>query len=99
MDIIHYDLCGPISVSTAGGVKYILVITDDYSRYTWIILIKEKSIVAQKLKEFILNIENMTERKIKKFHSDNCTEFVNHELETFFKAKGISHSKSPPHTP
>ena len=67
MDIIHYDLCGPISVSTAGGVKYILVITDDYSRYTWIILIKEKSIVAQKLKEFILNIENMTERKITKF--------------------------------
>ena|SRR3990167_593432 len=41
----------------------------------------------------------MTERKIKKFHSDNCTEFVNHELETFFKAKGISHSKSPQYTP
>jgi hypothetical protein len=43
LELLHMDLMGPTRTSSLGGRKYILVIVDDYSRYTWALLLREKS--------------------------------------------------------
>jgi len=42
LELLHMDLMGPTQTSSLGGKKYILVIIDDYSRYTWVLLLREK---------------------------------------------------------
>jgi len=43
LELLHMDLMGPTRTSSLGGRKYIMVIVDDYSRYTWALLLQEKS--------------------------------------------------------
>jgi hypothetical protein len=43
LELLHMDLMGPTRTSSLCGKKYILVIVDDYSRYTWVLLLREKS--------------------------------------------------------
>ena len=52
LELIHVDLCGPISPSTAGGNRYIFVLIDDHTRYMWTILLKEKSEAFDRIKRF-----------------------------------------------
>ena len=52
LEIIHTDVCGPMSVSTRGGYRYFLTFTDDLSRYGYIYLMKHKSETFEKFKEF-----------------------------------------------
>nr|GEZ75916.1 retrovirus-related Pol polyprotein from transposon TNT 1-94 [Tanacetum cinerariifolium] len=35
LQLIHMDLCGPMRVASINGKRYVLVIVDDYSRFTW----------------------------------------------------------------
>ena len=52
LEIIHTDVCGPMSVEARGGYRYFLTFTDDLSRYEYIYLMKHKSGMFEKLKEF-----------------------------------------------
>ena len=52
LEIIHTDVCGPISVEARGGYRYFLTFTDDLSRYGYIYLMKYKSETFEKFKEF-----------------------------------------------
>nr|GEV35256.1 integrase, catalytic region, zinc finger, CCHC-type, peptidase aspartic, catalytic [Tanacetum cinerariifolium] len=51
--LLHMDLCGPIRVASINGKKYILVIVDDYSRYTWTLFLRSKDEIPEVLKEFL----------------------------------------------
>ncbi|GJW18772.1 retrovirus-related pol polyprotein from transposon TNT 1-94 [Tanacetum coccineum] len=42
LNLLHMDLCGPMRVASINGKKYILVIVDDYSRYTWTLFLRSK---------------------------------------------------------
>ena len=42
-ELVHSDLCGPISVPLHGGAKYFIVYVDDYSRHTWVFFLPDKS--------------------------------------------------------
>ncbi|GJS98109.1 retrovirus-related pol polyprotein from transposon TNT 1-94 [Tanacetum coccineum] len=42
LELLHMDLCGPMRVASINGKKYILVIVDDYSRYTWVYFLRSK---------------------------------------------------------
>ena len=42
MELLHIDLMGPARVQSLGGMKYILVVVDDFTRYTWVVLLKDK---------------------------------------------------------
>ena len=57
LELIHGDLCGPITPSTAAGNRYIFVLIDDHSRYMWSILLQEKSEVFEKFKRFKILVE------------------------------------------
>ena len=95
-DLIHCDLWGPFSVSTIDHCKYFLTIVDDYSRCTWVYLLKHKSQTQFVLEQFCAMVETQFSKKIKTLRSDNRTEFF---MKDFFAKKGILHHLSCVETP
>ncbi|GKC76157.1 retrovirus-related pol polyprotein from transposon TNT 1-94, partial [Tanacetum coccineum] len=53
LELMHMDLCGPMRVESINGTKYILVIVDDYSRYTWVYFLRTKDETPEMIKKFI----------------------------------------------
>ena len=68
MEIIHSDVCGPISSSSLRGYAYYVYFIDDFSRKTWVYFMKNKDKVFRKFKEFKALIENHTENKLRIFY-------------------------------
>ena len=65
LEIIHTDVCSPVSVDARGGYRYFLTFTDDLSRYAYIYLMKLKSETFEMFKEFQSEVENHRNKKIK----------------------------------
>ncbi|KAI3700123.1 hypothetical protein L2E82_44740 [Cichorium intybus] len=86
-------------LESIGKKKYILVIVDDYSRFTWVLFLRNKSDAAEEIINFIKNIEVMFNKIVRTVYSDNGSEFKNQTLDGFLKKKGISHNFSAPYTP
>lgn len=63
LEIVHSDVCGPLSVSSIGGARYIVTFIDDRSRKVFAYTIKQKSEVFAKFVEFTKFAENQTEKK------------------------------------
>src|SRR3954471_21361798 len=99
LEIIHTDVCRPMSVSTRGGYRYFLTFTDDLSRYGYIYLMKHKSETFEKFKEFQNKVENHRNRKIKFLRSDRGGEYLSYDFLTHLKANGIVSQLTPPGTP
>ncbi|KAG5674318.1 hypothetical protein PVAND_004295 [Polypedilum vanderplanki] len=99
LEIIHSDLAGPMENLSNGKARYILTFIDDYSREVFVYFLKEKSQVLKMFKEFKSLQENLTGKKIKILRSDNGTEYVNNEMESFCKENGIQHQKTAPYSP
>ena len=76
LEIIHSNVCGPISSSSLRGYVYYVSFINDFSRKAWIYFMKNKDEVFSKFKEFKALIENYTEKKIKIVQSDNGKEFT-----------------------
>ena len=93
------DLFGPIAYISIGGNKYGLVIVDDYSRFTWVFFLHDKSETQAILKKFVRRAQNEFEVKIKKVRSDNGSEFKNTQVEEFLDEEGIKHEFSAPYSP
>jgi transposase InsO family protein len=93
------DLFGPVAYMSIGGNKYGLVIFDDYSHFTWVFFLHDKSVVQDTLKKFANRAQNEFDTKIKKVRSDNGTEFKNTNIEKFLDEEGIGHEFSVPYTP
>lgn len=98
-DLIHMDLCGPMEQPSIGGSRFFLLLKDDYTYYRQVYFLKHKSETVSKIKEFIVFTERQMGHKIKIIKSDNGTEFVNQELQTFLKGKGIIHQTTVAYTP
>ena len=77
------DLFGPVAYISIGGNKYGLVIVDDYTRFTWVFFMFDKSQVQEKVKIFIWIAQREFDFPIKKVRSDNGTEFKNTYVEEF----------------
>jgi transposase InsO family protein len=75
------DLFGPVAYISIGGSKYVLVIIDDFSRFTWVFFLSDKGETQKILKKFMRRDQNEFELKIKKVRSDNGTEFKNTGVE------------------
>ena len=99
LELLHMDLFGPTIYKSLGGNLYCLVIVDDYSRYTWVFFLHDKSEVASCFKKFAKRAQNKFEMKLKKFRSDNRKEFNNTKIETYCDEVGIKHEVSATYTP
>ena len=58
LDLVHTDICGPMSTSARGGYEYFITFINDYSRYGYIYLMHHKSEAFEKFKEFKAEVEN-----------------------------------------
>jgi transposase InsO family protein len=99
LELLHMDLFGPVAYLSIGGSKYGLVIVDDFSRFTWVFFLQDKSEIQGTLKPFLRRAQNEFELKVKKIRSDNGSEFKNLQVEEFLEEEGIKHEFSAPYTP
>nr|GEW95731.1 hypothetical protein [Tanacetum cinerariifolium] len=99
LNLIHTDLCGPMRVASINEKKYILLIVDDYSRYTWTSFLRSKDETPEVLKDFLKMIQRNLQALIIFVRTDIGTEFLNKTLHAFFKEEGIEHQTSTPRTP
>nr|GEZ28327.1 hypothetical protein [Tanacetum cinerariifolium] len=85
--MLHMDLFGPTSVSSIMHKKYCFVITDDFSRFTWVFFLATKDETSKILKSFITEIEILVDKKVKIIRCDNGTKFKNRLMNEFCKEK------------
>ncbi|GJR34205.1 putative ribonuclease H-like domain-containing protein [Tanacetum coccineum] len=79
--------------------KYCLVVTDDYSRFTWVFFLATKDETSGILKSFITEVENLVDKKVNIIRCDNETEFKNRVMSEFYEKKGIKKEFSVARTP
>ena len=80
LEIMHTDVCGPMSVEARGRYHYFLTSTNDLSRYRYIYLMKHKSETFEKFKEFQSEVENHRNKRIKFLRSDRGGEYLSYEF-------------------
>nr|GEW34884.1 hypothetical protein [Tanacetum cinerariifolium] len=97
--MLHMDLFGPTFVKSLNKKNYCFVVTDDYSRFTWVFFLATKDETSPILKTFITGLENQLSLKAKVIRTDNGTEFKNQDLNQFCGMKEIKREFSVPRTP
>ncbi|KAL1223475.1 Retrovirus-related Pol polyprotein from transposon TNT 1-94 [Cardamine amara subsp. amara] len=80
LDYIHSNCWGPARVDSLGGHRYFVSVIDDYSRKTWVIMLKHKSEAFKNFREWKTLVENQTGKKIKRLRTDNYLEFCSSEF-------------------
>nr|GFA45083.1 hypothetical protein [Tanacetum cinerariifolium] len=93
------DLCGPMRVASINGKRYVLVIVDDYSRYTWTHFLRSKDETPEVLIDFLRLIQRGLQAQVRVVRTDKGTEFLNQNLYAYFAAEGIQHQTSVARTP
>src|SRR5664279_3988629 len=99
LELIHSDVCGPMSTTARGGYDYFITFTGDLSRYGYIYLMKHKSEAFEKFKEFQNEVENQLGKKIKFLRSDRGGEYLSQEFDSHLKSCGIVPQLTMPGTP
>ena len=99
LDLIHTDVCGPLSVRTRNQHVYFITFTDDFSRYGYVYLMRHKSESFEKFKEFRQEVEKQLGREIKALRSDRGGEYLSDEFRDYLKDNGIVSQLAPPATP
>ncbi|GJT68239.1 putative ribonuclease H-like domain-containing protein [Tanacetum coccineum] len=99
LQLLHMDLFGPTSIRSINHKTYCLVITDDFSRFSWTFFLRTKDETSAILKDFIRQIENQLNQKVKTIRCDNGTEFKNRDVIEFCGLKGINREYSNARTP
>ncbi|GJZ35570.1 putative ribonuclease H-like domain-containing protein, partial [Tanacetum coccineum] len=99
LQLLHMDLFGPTSIRSIDHKYYSLVVTDDFSRFTWVFFLGTKDETYGILKDFITFIENQLTKKVKAIRCDNRTEFKISKLIELCGSKGIRRDYSNARTP
>ncbi|GJT30780.1 putative ribonuclease H-like domain-containing protein [Tanacetum coccineum] len=89
LELLHMDLFGPVLVESINKKKYCLVVTDDFSRFSWVFFLATKDEINEILYKFITGLENQLNHKVKIIRSDHRTEFKNHAMNELCAQKGI----------
>jgi len=99
LELVHSDVCGKFDVESCGGSGYFVTFIDDFSRYTWVYFIKNKSEVFEKFKDFKAQAEKECGCSISRLRSDRGGEYMSTEFQLFLKTHGIGHELTVAHTP
>jgi hypothetical protein len=99
LDLVHMDVCGPMTRRSLSGCEYYLTFIDDYSRKTWIYFLKAKSEVFTRFQEFRALVENQLGKRIKVLRSDNGGEYSLSHFVDFCAQQGIRRHMTIPYNP
>nr|GEV21740.1 hypothetical protein [Tanacetum cinerariifolium] len=97
--LLHLDLCEPMRVESINGKKYILIIVDDYSRFTWVKCLRSTDEAPDFIIKFLKMIQVRLKVPVHRIRTDNGTEFVNQTLREYYEHVGISHETSVARSP
>nr|GEX57208.1 hypothetical protein [Tanacetum cinerariifolium] len=95
--LLHMDLCGPMRTESVNGKKYILVIVNDYSRFTWVKFLRSKDEATYFIIKFLKMIQVRLKVPVRRIRTDNGTEFVNQTLRKYYEETPyeLLHNKLP----
>jgi transposase InsO family protein len=99
LDLVHGDLCGPITPATPGGRRHFLLLVDDHSRYMWVRLLSSKDEAAQAIKDWQALVQAETGRVLKVLRTDNGGEFTSVEFGEWCAGQGLRRHFSAPYSP
>jgi transposase InsO family protein len=99
LDLIHSDVCGPMSSTSLIGCLYYVIFIDDFSRKFWIFFIKTKGQVFSRFQEFKALAENQTRKKIRVLRTDNGGEYTSKDFIDFCAGEGIRRELTVPYNP
>nr|GEZ17082.1 retrovirus-related Pol polyprotein from transposon TNT 1-94 [Tanacetum cinerariifolium] len=99
LHLLHMDLCGPMRIASINGKRYVLVIVDDYSRYTWVYFLRSKDEAPEVIIRFLKRITVLLQSPVIIIRTDNGIKFKNQVLKEYFDTVGISHQMSSIRTP
>ncbi|GKE52654.1 retrovirus-related pol polyprotein from transposon TNT 1-94 [Tanacetum coccineum] len=97
--LLHIDLCRPIRIQSINGPKYILVIVNDYSRFTWVKFLRSKDEVPEFMIKFLQMIQVRLNATVQNIRTDNGIEFVNQTLRAYYENVRISYQTSVARSP
>nr|GEU92449.1 reverse transcriptase domain-containing protein [Tanacetum cinerariifolium] len=89
--LLHMDFCRPMRVESINGKKYILVIVDDYSRFTWVKFLRLKDEAPEFIIKFLKMIQDRLNESARNICTDNGTEVFNQTLRSYYKDADLSY--------
>nr|GEU92951.1 retrovirus-related Pol polyprotein from transposon TNT 1-94 [Tanacetum cinerariifolium] len=92
--LLHMDLYGPMRVESVNRKNYILIIIDDYSRFTWVKCLRSKDEALDFIIKFLKMIQVRLKVPVCRIRTYNGTEFLNQTLREYYEQVGISHETS-----
>ena len=99
LKLVHSDVCGPMSIQARGGYEYFITFTDDYSRFGYVHLMKQKSKAFEKFKEFKVEVKNQLGKRIKAIRFDRGGEYFLRDFKDYLTENGIVSQLTAPGTP
>ena len=99
LELIHGDLCGPITPETPSGKRYFLLLVDDHSRYMWVALLRSKDEALGAMKKIQKAAETQRNLKLKAIQTDRGGEFSSKEFAEHCDEHGVKHFLTAPYTP
>lgn len=99
LELVHTNLCGPTRLKGFQGEQYFMLLTDDYTRMTWVCLLNKKFEALCHFKRFKEQIEKESDLKIKCLRLDNGVEFISNEFNNYCHEQGIKRQFSATRTP
>ncbi|XP_070031307.1 uncharacterized protein [Nicotiana tomentosiformis] len=96
MELVHKDLCGPMRTLSRGGKRYVMVLIDDYSMFTWTLLLTSKDEAFSMFISFVRKTQKQLGNQLASIRSDHGIEFENAKFTEFCDEHGIDHNFSPP---
>jgi hypothetical protein len=99
LELLHMDIMGPTRTASLGGRNYILGVVEDFSRYKWVILLREKSDAFDAAQHLFKKIQIEQNCQIIRIRSDHGKEFEKEKFDEFCLSYGIQQEFSSPITP
>ncbi|WVZ58416.1 LOW QUALITY PROTEIN: hypothetical protein U9M48_008692 [Paspalum notatum var. saurae] len=98
-ELLHMDTVGPARVASVSAKWYVLVVVDDFSRFSWVFFMEFKDKAFGFVRDLVLRLRNESHKAMRAIHGDNGGEFRNSRLENFCHDLGLEHQFSSPYTP
>ncbi|WVZ58358.1 hypothetical protein U9M48_008637 [Paspalum notatum var. saurae] len=98
-ELLHMDTVGPARVASVSGKWYVLVVVDDFSRFSWVFFMEFKDEAFGFVRDLVLRLRNESHKAMRPIRSDNGGEFRNSHFENFCHDLGLEHQFSSPYTP
>jgi transposase InsO family protein len=99
LELVHGDLCGPMTSATPGGRRYFLLLVDDLSRYMWVVVLGSKGEAADAIRRTQAAAEAECGRKLRVLHTDNGGEFTVAEFASYCADEGVQRHYSASYNP